>query len=269
VAVLHDVTSIDDPRCAGYRIVSDPGLAARDGRFVAEGRLVVRRLLAQARFEVESVMVTPAAHRAVADLLPARPSLPVYLVPQAVMNGITGFDLHRGCLAIGRRPAPGAWSELASATTRLIVLERIGNADNVGAIFRNGAALGAGGVLLGPACADPLYRKAIRTSMGAALTMPYADAGDWPGRLTSLRAQGWLVVALTPRGDRTLREAAAHPAGRVAVVAGHEGDGLSDAALAACDIRARIPMTPGTDSMNVATAAAIALYEFGRGNQCP
>jgi tRNA G18 (ribose-2'-O)-methylase SpoU len=262
VGLLHEVASLDDPRCARYRAVASPDLAQREGRFVAEGRLVVRRLLAQARLEVESVMVTPAAQASLADALAARADLPVYVVPQAVMNGIAGFNIHRGCLALGRCPDPPAWPTLAKPASRLLVLERIGNPDNIGLLFRNAAAFGVDGVLLGPACGDPLYRKAIRVSMGAALVVPFARAEPWPHVLDALRRDGWQLMALAPAGGETIARAARRTRGRrVAVVVGHEGDGLTSEALHGCDLSARIPMAAGVDSVNVATAAAIALYE--------
>jgi tRNA G18 (ribose-2'-O)-methylase SpoU len=146
------------------------------------------------------------------------------------------------------------------------VLERVSDADNVGAIFRSAAAFGADAVLLGPSCADPLYRKAIRTSMGAVLTVPFADADPWPATLKDLAADGWALAALTPAHDAMpLHDfsSATRPL-RVAVVLGHEGDGLTDVALAACEYRVRIPIRPSVDSLNVATAAAIALYELNK-----
>jgi tRNA G18 (ribose-2'-O)-methylase SpoU len=193
--------------------------------------------------------------------------MPVYVVPQHVMNAIAGFNIHRGCLALGERPPAGDWRELARHARRLAVLERIGDADNVGSIFRNSAAFGIDGVLIGPSCADPLYRKAIRTSMGAALSMPFARVDDWPEALTTLSRMGYALVAMTPDAAAPpLREVAVLAAERaVAVVLGHEGEGLAPAALAACRYRARIPMAAGADSLNVATAAAIAFYELTRG----
>ena len=146
------------------------------------------------------------------------------------------------------------------------MLERVGNADNVGAIFRNASAFGAGGVLLQSDCADPLYRKSIRTSMAATLSMPFAAAEPWPAVLDELRGTGWMTVAMTPAGDASVRAAAQELAGsRIAIVLGHEGEGLTPGAMAACTRRARIPMAPGVDSVNVAVAAAIALYEMGSG----
>jgi hypothetical protein len=157
--------------------------------FVAEGRLVVRRLLAS-RFVTRSVMVTPAALDGVAGELEGRPCLPVFVVPQPVMNAVAGFDIHRGCLAIGERPAPVAWAGSRAAARNLVALEHVGNADNVGATFRAAAAFGAGGVLLDDGCADPLYRKAIRTSMGAALHVPFAPDVPWTDALAGLRREG-------------------------------------------------------------------------------
>jgi tRNA G18 (ribose-2'-O)-methylase SpoU len=260
------VSSSGDDRVAAFRGLPDPELLVRHGLFVAEGRRVVRRLLASERFETRAVMVTPPAADALEDLLRPRPGLPVYVVSQAVMNEVAGFNIHRGCLALGTRPPAQAWRTVTDGARRLIAMERVGDADNVGSIFRNAAALGVEGVLLGPACADPLYRKAIRTSMGAALRLPFATGVPWPEALRACGAAGWAVVALTPAGDAPpLADVVAAIAGRpLVVVLGHEGDGLSDDALEAASHRARIPMAAGVDSVNVATAAAIALYETRR-----
>ena len=263
---------VDDPRddrLIDYRNVPDPELLAGRGIFVAEGRLVVRRLLAGSRFATRSVMVTDAARAALEDVLSARPELPAYVVPQALMTTITGFNIHRGCLAIGERPEPDGWEAVAtgaaaSPAARLVVLECVANADNVGGIFRNAAAFGAAGVLLDPDTTDPLYRKAIRTSMGAALLVPFGRALPWPEALHTLRAQGFAIVAMTPSPPAAaLRDVAGAIGSRpAAIVLGHEGDGLSRGALEACTHRARIPITAGVDSLNVAAAAAIALYEL-------
>jgi tRNA G18 (ribose-2'-O)-methylase SpoU len=260
------VTRLDDPGdelLADYRSVTDAELVARRGLFVAEGRLVVRRLLLDSPFVPESVMVTETALGSIADAIAARP-VPVYVVPQHVMNGVAGFAIHRGCLAVGRRTPARDWREVAAGARVMVALERVGNADNVGAIFRTAAAFGAGAVLVGPACADPLYRKAIRTSMAAALTVPFAPMDPWPSSLCALRADGTTIVGLTPSPDAVpLGDVASSVRGRrVAIVVGHEGEGLTSGALAACDHRARIPMAPGSDSLNVAVAAAIALYEL-------
>jgi tRNA G18 (ribose-2'-O)-methylase SpoU len=266
---LISVADPGDPRIADYRNLPDPVLLEQRRVFVAEGRLVVERLLTRSALVTRSVMVTTAAAAALAEVFEPRERLPIYVVPQAVMNGVTGFNVHRGCLAIGERPAAGDWRTAIAHAKRLVILERVANADNVGAIFRDVAAFAADAVVIGPDCADPLYRKAIRTSMGAALTVPFAHATrlgspGWPEALPLLHADGFVVLGLTPRADaRPLRDVASRFAGaRVAIVAGHEGEGLTPDAMAACDVLARIPMAETIDSLNVATAVAIALYEL-------
>jgi tRNA G18 (ribose-2'-O)-methylase SpoU len=260
--VLIQVAGVDDPRLDDYRNVPDAEMLRARGLFIAEGRHVVRRLLAS-RFRTCSVLLTPAACASLGDVVDHAHDLPVYVASQDTMNGIAGFDIHRGCLAVGERPAARAWEEITVGAPLVVVLERVSNADNVGAIFRNAAAFGAGAVLLGPGCADPLYRKAIRTSMGAALGVPFAWMPDWPADLIRLGASGFTLLALTPTHDaRPLR--GSDTTGPVALIVGHEGDGLSAEALAAANVRVQIPMTAGVDSLNVATAAAIALHELSR-----
>ena len=254
------VGSLDDPRLDDYRNVPDPELMVRRGLFIAEGRHVVRRLLTS-RFRIRTVLLTPAARHALADVVEASRDLPTYIVEQEVMNGVTGFNMHGGCLAVGERPSPARVEDVTHDAARIVVLERVSNADNVGAIFRNAAAFGAGAVLLGPSCADPLYRKAIRTSMGAALHVPFAMLNDWPTDLERLRAAGFTLLALTP--DETappMQRVTLGSVERVALLVGHEGEGLSRQALAIADARVRIPMAAGVDSLNVATATAVALY---------
>lgn len=260
------VDRVSDPRVADYGNVPDPELLRARGIFIAEGRMVVRRLLDTPRFRTRSLLLTPAGHEAMADALAARPDLPAYVVPQDVMNGITGFNIHRGCLAIGERPSPDSWTDVAGRASLLVVLERVGNADNVGGIFRSADAFGADAVLLGPGCADPLYRKAIRTSMGAALRVPFAAMPEWPNGLEQLRADGFQVIALTPDAAAKPLDDVSPPA-RIALVVGHEGDGLTADALAAADQRVRIPLARGVDSLNASTAAAIALYALSRRSQ--
>ena len=256
------VNDPDDARIADYRSISDAVLLTDRQLFVAEGRQVVKRLLAGGRLVAHSVLVTPAALAALrTDLDPG--AVTVYLVPQAVMNAVAGFNIHRGCLALGRRRAPVDWRQLAGGARRLVALERVGNADNIGAIFRNAAAFGADAVLLGPDCADPLYRKAIRTSMAATLTVPFAQAVPWPVALHELRAGGMRVIGLSPRADApSIRDVRATFDDRVTIVLGHEGEGLTHEAMDACDALARVPMTGAVDSLNVATACGIALYEL-------
>ena len=261
--MLIPLDALSDARLDDYRNVPDADLLRRRGIFVAEGRLVVRRLLESPRLRTRSVLVTQTAYDAMASAFDRSPDLPIYLVRQQTMNEITGFNIHRGCLAIGERPAAAPWTALVANASRVVVLERVSNADNVGGIFRSAAAFGADVVLIGPACADPLYRKAIRTSMGAALRVPFASMSEWPEDLGRLRAGGFRLLALTPDAD-AMPLMDVNPAGRSAVLVGHEGEGLSREALAAADVRARIPIADGVDSLNAAAAASIALYELSR-----
>jgi tRNA G18 (ribose-2'-O)-methylase SpoU len=266
VAIVH-LEALDDPRLTDYRHVSDPELLRRGEIFVAEGRLVVRVLLTQSSLKARSLLLTENALRGLADAIePHARTLPVFLVSEAAIETLTGFDIHRGCLGAGERPprAPmGALLPRLPGARRLVVVERIANADNLGGIFRNAAAFGVDAVVLGPGCCDPLYRKAIRVSMGAALRVPFFDAVDWPADLDRIRAAGFTLVGLTPsvRAQEIRAWTASRPSGaRIALLAGSEGHGLSDAALERADVALRIPMARGTDSLNVATATAIALH---------
>lgn len=263
------VADLHDPRLALYRGVRDPDLLRAHGVFVAEGRLVVERLLAQARFRARSVLVTSSARASLAHAL-ERAACPVYIVELSLMEGLTGFNIHRGCLAIGERGQPRTLDEIATTTGPLVCLESVGNPDNVGGVFRSAAAFGAAGVVLSPGCSDPLYRKAVRTSMGASLSVPFAESSDWPGAITTLREKGWTVMALTPADDaQDIRTSAAASADRVALLLGHEGTGLTHAAQQLASARIRIPTTSAVDSLNVATAAAIGLYAITAGRSQP
>jgi tRNA G18 (ribose-2'-O)-methylase SpoU len=262
------VTSLDDPRLAHYRHIGNPSYLREHGLFVAEGRLVVRRLLSDRRWRTESVLVTRAAFDSLMGSIEpaesAEPAEPVFIVEQSTLNTLVGFNIHRGCLALAARP-PERWltnSEVAGAS-RVLVLEGVNNPDNVGGIFRSAAAFGIELVVLGPSCGDPLYRKAIRTSMASTLTVPFAFAEDWPSAIHLLRAVGLTVIALTPDHRATPLASIGQPA-RAALLVGAEGEGLSAAALEAAEVRARIPMTDQVDSLNVTTAASIAMYHvFG------
>lgn len=268
------IDGLDDERVGPYRCVTDPARLAAQNLFVAEGRLVVRRLLPLAarpghRFEgtVESVLVTPAAARQLDDLIRAHPQVRFYQIPQAGMNELTGFNIHRGCLAIARRPpAAVLTAEMLSAISSVVVLEGVNNPDNLGGIVRSAAAFGVDLVVLGPGTGDPLYRKAIRTSMGATLEVPCVNAGRWPAALQMMRDSGLRTLALTPAGHAAALDQATVDARGFALVAGAEGTGLSADALAASDREVRIPMSGAIDSLNVTTAVSIALYHFRRGS---
>lgn len=267
------VDDLDDPRIADYRDVPDPVLLRQRGLFVAESRLVVRELLAHRRLFTRSLLVTPAALDSLGDLLQDRlHDLPVYVAPHQFLRRVVGFNVHRGCLALGERPARTSDAHLpVLASGRLVVvLEQVGNPDNIGSIFRNAAAFGAAAVLLGPHCCDPLYRKAIRTSMGATLRVPCGAIDDWPDGLGRLHELGFSTVALTLDADaETLQAFAADAPSRIALLLGTEGAGLSDDAAARVDHRVRIPIAAGVDSLNVATASGIALYAFAAGGGGP
>jgi tRNA G18 (ribose-2'-O)-methylase SpoU len=255
----------DDPRLALYRSVADPELARSHGVFVAEGRHVVRRALEDPRFRVQSLLLNAAAHR---DLAPALERLdarvPVYLCETKDFHAITGFDIHRGCLALVDRPPARAVADLMAGARRLVVLDGVANPDNVGGVFRNAAAFGVDGVLLSPDSGDPWYRKAIRTSMAAVLRVPFARCHAWTEDLDGIRAAGFTLVAMTPHAAaEPLEPFAARSRGAcLAVAFGAEGTGLSPATLAAADVAVRIPIAPEVDSLNVAVAAGIALHQL-------
>lgn len=253
-------TGLDDPRLEAYRDIVTPDALLARGLFVAEGRLVVDRLVRGGRYLVHSLLVTDTAAAAMAPTLAALdPVTPVFVVPQAVMNGVVGFNIHRGCLGLAARPAAQPFeAQPWAACRRVVVAEGVNNPDNVGSLFRNAAALGAEAVVLGPGCADPLYRKAIRTSMAATLSLPWVVAPAWPGALDVLRAAGLAVVACTPDVGAVSLYDTALP-GRAAVLVGAEGDGLTAAARACADLAVRVPMFGDMDSLNVATAAAVVL----------
>lgn len=270
---LIAVDDVDDARLRAYRLLADHRALATAGLFVAEGRLVVARLLVAAarpgRWHgvVESVLLSPAARTQMAATVEAHPDVPVYIAPQAVMNALAGFNIHRGCLALARRPtAVAVDDDVVAGARRVIVLEGVNNPDNVGGIFRAASALGADLVLLGPGCGDPLYRKAVRTSMGAVLDLPWRMALDWPADLTRLRSAGLTVLALTPDPTALSLPGVTPVPPRVALLAGAEGTGLTPDAVAAADRSCTIPMASrGADSLNVTTAVAIALYHVVMG----
>ena len=260
---VERIAGVDDPRVDAYRDVLEPELVRARGLFVAEGRLVVRRVIEHGGYRLQSVLVNDAARRDLAPLVEhIAGTTPVYLCDAADFQRIAGYNIHRGCLALVERPAPLSPASLLAAARTLVVLEGMTNADNVGGIFRNAAAFDAGGVLLSPTCCDPFYRKAIRTSMGAALTVPFARCEEWPGALSQVRAAGFTIGALTPREPSESLDAFArrNRQTRIALVAGTEGAGLTAAVEAFADHRVRIPIASGVDSLNVAVAVGIALY---------
>jgi tRNA G18 (ribose-2'-O)-methylase SpoU len=277
-----------DPSLAWYRHLSDADLLRNHGLFVAEGRLVVRRVIESGRCALRSLLVNEAAFQSLAPLLETlSPAVPIHMCASSDFLGLTGYHIHRGCLALVERPeeqslhavldrlapqplpaaghiAAGAEASAGAAqTTTVVVLEGVTNADNVGGVFRNAAAFGADAVLLSPTCCDPLYRKAIRTSMAATLQVPYARVAEWPRGLEALRARGFSIAALSPRGPSVLHtDFAAARLPRTALLVGTEGDGLTADAEAAADVRVRIPISGAVDSLNLAVAVGIALHQL-------
>lgn len=280
VPIVHvDSLAHADQRLSVYANMRDAELAQRHdpldprahaGVFIAEGELVLRRLI-QSRFAVQSVLTTPARAPALADMLAALdPAVPVFLAPPAVLDQIVGFNMHRGVLGVGVRGPGLTFDDLLALPGPMLVLEDLVNHDNLGGVFRNAAALGGPGVsiLLSPRCADPLYRKSLRVSMGLALGVPYARATQWPGTLNDLKSRGTQVWALTPNpGSVDLGDLTRGPPLRVALVLGSEGSGLSEPAFQAADKLVRIrmhPADPAVDSLNVAMAGGIALALLGQ-----
>ena len=261
MSVIH-IESATDPRIADYRQIPEPVLVRDRGWLVAEGRLVVERLIDDGRCTIRSLLVSPAAYQALEPKLATiSAATPVYVCNPSHFHAITGFDFHRGCLALAERPVPIAMCEILRDAATLIVLEGVTNADNIGGVFRNAAAFGADGVLLSPTCCDPFYRKAIRTSMAATLRVPFARIESWPDGLGDLRACGLTIVALSPRAPSQTLDSfvrGLRPA-RMALLVGTEGAGLSEAAEALADRRVRIPISQAVDSLNLAVTTGIVL----------
>ncbi len=266
-----EVTDPADPRLADYVALTDAALRmsleARHGLFVAEGEKVIRRGMA-AGLRIRSLLVTTGKLARLAGLA-AECAAPVYVMTEEVARQLTGYRVHRGALASVSRPELPPVPQLLAAARRVLVLEDLVDHGNVGAIFRCAAAFGIDAVILSPRCADPLYRRAVKVSMGAVFAIPYARMSDWYGGLAELRAAGFRRLALTPDQSATPVGAAlgpgSHPSGRVALLLGTEGDGLSSRWLHEADQAVCIPMAPharaaGVDSLNVVAAAAIACH---------
>ena len=262
------VDSASDERLAGYALLGDERALADRGWFVAEGRFVVERLIAGGRHEIVSLLVNDAALAALAPITHALPA-PIYVCAPRFFESLTGHHFHRGCLALAARPAAATPLELARGARSLLVLDRVGNPDNVGSIFRSGLALGADAVWLGPGCSDPLGRKALRTSMAAALALPFARFAEveaWRAQLAHLGEVGFTLLALSPGPVGTDLRELSRGGGpeRFALLLGAEGDGLAPELEALATRQLRIAMRPGVDSLNVGVAAGIALHALLR-----
>ncbi|MBG6237992.1 tRNA G18 (ribose-2'-O)-methylase SpoU [Mycetocola sp. CAN_C7] len=250
---LSDYARLTD---VALRRVSEPA----GGLYIAESHKVIARALA-AGHAPRSVLLQEQWLPDVAPLLEKFPDVPVYVGSSAVLESLTGYHMHRGALAAMQRPELPAMVDLLEHATRIVILEDIVDHTNVGAIFRSVAGLGADAVLITPRCADPLYRRSVRVSMGTVLQVPWTRMPEWPEARRLLGAAGFHVAALA-LDDRaiSLDEFSANPPARIALTLGAEGDGLSTAALDAADSLVTIPMLHGVDSLNVASASAVALW---------
>jgi tRNA G18 (ribose-2'-O)-methylase SpoU len=268
-----DLRDPADPRLDAYRDLRDRDLAGRGGRFMGETPLVVERMLARPG-RTESVLVAERHAAAMRDLMDrtGNEAVPLLSVPAELLERITGVDLHRGVLALGRRPDASEWSPDRAIPRRegpltLLACEDLTNIDNIGQLYRIAAAFAVDAVVLSPRCHDPLYRKSLRVSMGHALSVPTARCAAWPEDLRQIKESHrlTLVAAATGPGSRPIGEFAWPE--RSMLVVGNEFAGLSNETLSLCDERIRIPMAPGVDSLNVAVAAAICLERACRGER--
>ena len=239
------------------------GIEDRAGLFLVEGVNAIQRLLVS-RYRVHSLLLTEAKAERLHDALEGH-DVTAYIVAQAVMNDVTGFDIHRGAIATAVRPAPLDPAELLATSRTIAIGEDLNDHENLGVIARSAVALGVDTLLLSPSSADPLYRRSVRVSMGEMLFLPFATLAPWPAALTDLVvAAGYRLLAMTPGGDTTLDDVSIGPDDRVAILLGAEGPGLTEGAMVAAHERVRITIRAGVDSLNVGHAAAIAFHRFGR-----
>lgn len=256
--MITDVLATD-PRLAPFRSLTDAALRratdAAHGTYIAESMPVIERALA-AGHRVRSVLIAPRLREQIEAL--RLPDTDVFVADGGTVEAITGYDVHRGALAVVERPPARDVAAVLTGGT-IVVLDGVTDATNVGAIFRNAAALGASAVLLTPGTGDPLYRRSVRVSMGTVFRMPWAQTTTWPDLAATLHAAGYTIAALALDDAAVPLEEFA-PTGPVALVLGAEGPGLSDHALAAADVTVMVPMDGGVDSLNVAAASALALY---------
>jgi tRNA G18 (ribose-2'-O)-methylase SpoU len=267
--VLVEVDRADDERLGDYVRLRETSLRrsleSAHGLFIAEGEKVIRRAV-EAGYRPRSFLLAPRWLAGLADVVGRWPEVPVYVLSEALAEQVTGFHVHRGALASLHREDRTAVPELLGLS-RLVVLEDVVDHTNIGAILRSAAGLGWDGALLSPRAADPLYRRAVKVSMGAVFSLPWARLADWHGAPALLRDAGFTTVALTLAEDSVPLAVVAEtlpPGSKVAVLLGTEGAGLSERWSAGASVRARIPMSAGIDSLNVGAAAAIACYALAR-----
>jgi tRNA G18 (ribose-2'-O)-methylase SpoU len=261
VSILR-IETLDDPRLGDYRGLTDAALAKTRSRFIAESTVVVRRALASGAAPV-SFLVDERHGGVIDELNTQHPDTPLFVGPAPVLEELTGFHLHRGALGAFDRPAPADLDALLEGARRVVVLEDVAEHTNVGAIFRSAAGLGIDAVLLSPRSADPLYRRAIRVSMGTVFSQPWARLDAWPDGIAALKRHGFEVHALELTDDAIgIDELAERNPQRLALVLGTEGAGIRPETLGAVDGAVLIPMREGVSSLNVGAAAAIALWEL-------
>lgn len=262
--IIH-VSDADDERLAAYRSIKEKDLVGRQELFIAEGKSVLNVALRSERFEILSLLILENRLAGLEQQLAlCPPELPVYVVPSAVMDQVAGFHVHRGILAVGRQAQVLNHKQLIAGLKQdalVVVLCGLTNHDNVGSIFRNAAAFAADAVLMDQMCCDPLYRKAIRVSVGASLKTPYARSGTIDEIIAELVKAGFEILALSPSGQMNIHDV--KPAKRRALLLGTEGQGLPAHILNQLQ-SARIPMAEDFDSLNVATASGIALSRCSR-----
>lgn len=261
---IERITDPSDERLADYRNLTDVGMRRRlepaGGLYMAESAKVIARALA-AGHRPRSVLIQEAWLAELDALLADQPDVPVYIADPDILRTVTGFEMHRGALAAMHRPALAPVAEVLAGARRVVVIEDVVDHTNVGAIFRSAAGLGADAVLVTPRCADPLYRRSVRVSMGTVLQVPWTRLPRWPDAGAELHAAGFHIAALALAENAVdLDEFAAAPPDRVAILLGTEGDGLSRRALASADTIVTIPMARSVDSLNVAAASAVALH---------
>ena len=253
-----------DPALEDYRGLTDVALRSRvepeRGLYIAESQFVIARAI-EAGHEPRSFLCSEKWLPSIERYAARWPDVPVFVGADAVLEEVAGFHVHRGALASMRRPAPRAVAEVIAGARRVAILENLVNHTNVGAVFRSAAAMGVDAVLISPRCADPLYRRSVRVSMGSVFQVPWAPLADWPGGLAELREAGFVVAALVlDPGAVPLDAFCRQTPERLALMLGAEGDGLSSAAIDGADVTVTIPMAAGVDSLNVAAASAVAFW---------
>ncbi len=261
---IERISDASHPALEDFQRLTDVVLRSKfepeRGLYIAEGAKVIGRAI-EVGHEPRSFLVSEKRLRTLADATGAWPEVPVLVGSEGLLEAISGFHVHRGALAAMHRPQPPAVGELLAGARRIAVIEDVMNHTNIGAIFRSAAAMGVDAVLISPSCADPLYRRSVRVSMGTVFQVPWARLDAWPGGLAELRSAGFTIAALALTDDAVDLDAIeSAPPDKLAWLLGTEGDGLTSGALRDADLTVKIPMADGVDSLNVAAASAVAFW---------